>query len=61
MIKFEPYVYRNFADNTITVYLKDTPSYHKYINKDLSVILSNETNEIIGFECIIPEEGNFYE
>lgn len=56
MIEFKPYVYRNFADNTITVYLKDTPSYHKYIDNDLSAILSNDTNEVIGFECTIPED-----
>lgn len=56
--KFKPYVYRNLVEDTITVYLQDTPSYHKYINKNISIILSNKTNEIIGIEVKLPE-GNY--
>ena len=54
MIKFKPYFVKD--RNIITVYLKDTPSYHKYLNEKVSVILASITSEVVGVEITLEKE-----
>lgn len=54
MVKFEPYFVRN--GNTITVYLEDTSSYHRYLNEKVSVILASISNRIVGVEITLGRE-----
>ncbi|RDJ35158.1 MAG: hypothetical protein DWQ19_10010 [Crenarchaeota archaeon] len=44
----KPYFEKN--TDSIICYLKDERSYDKFINKELSLFLSLETDEIVGFE-----------